>query len=197
MVKKLPYILLIAILVIGVYFVLFGQSSSNQSEQAPIKPSPTYVPSTIPQTSLWLEPNPVYINTAGLVSFDVYISTKENKAKSVQLEVSYDPKKLKFVSVKPVELLAKKHVFINKIDAVNGRISFGVENTPGSHQPPIEGTDEIGELVFSPRELDGSSTEVAILPESVVHADGVEKSVLVSTKNAKVILQKSTQKNDE
>lgn len=188
--EKLPYIILVGIFIVGLILIFFGKPSPQQpsaSDTAKMKPTPTYIPYNVPQTMLSIVSESETIDEHDSkrnsnIPLVLFLSSKENKISSVQLEVSYDPKALKFVSIEGVSLLAGKHVFLRKIDEVNGRISFGAENTPGKRQAPIQGTEELAELVFKPLKTTGT-TEVKMLPESVIKAEGITGSSLVKTKN--------------
>ena len=169
----------------GMFFRYLDAVDPEDLDQAAV---PTYLPSNIPQSSLWLETDPSeYTSTS--IPIDVYLGAEENRVTGVQLEISYDPTVLRFVSVDPVDLLIGKQELIKKVDEKSGRITYASGVLPG--QPVIQGTDEIVKLVFQPvgSASQTRETEVKILPESLVSAQGVKKSVLVKTTNIDVVLQ--------
>ena len=180
-------LLVFVIALVGLGAVIFLQTRSTREEVVQANPTPTYVPSNIPQTSLWFETNPDEY-TSDSIPVEIYISAEENKVTGVQLELSYDPKVLKFVSLKPVDLLGGRQELIKDIDEKTGRITYAVGAAPG--QPTIQGTDEIVKLVFKPVGRSGVAREttVRILPETLVTAVGVNESVLTKTTNIEVIV---------
>lgn len=196
--EKLPYIILGGIFVVGLILIFFGKPPEQRpttADTARMKPTPTYIPYTVPQSKLWLVSDSEAIDerkskvSKSDIPLVVMLSSKENRISSVQLELSYDPKALKFVSIEAISLLAGKHIAVNKVDEVNGRISFGAETTPGKHQAPIQGTEELVDIVFRPLQKTGA-TEVKVLPTSVIKADGITGSSLVDTKSITLELAK-------
>ena len=159
-------------------------------------PTSSFLSPTVPQTSLWIEPNPIKIDENGFVSMDVYINTKENKVTAVQLEIAYDPTMLQFVSLKPIDLLSGTVERINKIDKRTGRITYAAELGPTEHTAPIQGADSIVSLKFRPLKTIPQQTEIRVLPDSIITALDVDKSVLTETKNATVQLIRDNQHHD-
>ena len=101
--EKLPYIVLIGIFIVGAVLILFGQATiqrSNTANQPKHAPTPTYIPYNIPQTTLFVRPMADEKYADGTIPMELYISSKENKITDVFVEISYDPKVLKFVSIK-------------------------------------------------------------------------------------------------
>ena len=182
------FLLIFILTVIGLGIVMFVFRSVSSEESAQANPTPTYLPANVPQTSLWFETNPDEY-TSESIPVEVYISAEENKVTGVQLELSYDPKVLKFVSLTPVDLLGGRQELIKEIDEKTGRITYAAGSRPG--QSTIQGTDEIVKLVFKPvgRSSEVRETAIKILPETLVTALGVKESVLIKTTDIEVIVR--------
>jgi hypothetical protein len=176
---------------IGNYVALGKQHAMPTPSPASSAPPITYLPESTPQTSLRLDPKIAAINAEGNVQLDIYINTKENKVRNIQLEMRYDPAALKFVSINATELLGGKPGIIKKIDEKAGRITFSADIA--SQYPPIQASDEIATLVFHPLVVNAAETDVSILPESYVGAEGVNTSVLTKTEGTTVKLIKGNQ----
>jgi hypothetical protein len=190
--NKLPYIIPLGIFVIGAIFILFGQPNvvpSKITSQPRRAPTPTYIPFNIPQTTLFVRPMADEKYADGTIPMELYISSKENKITNVYVEISYDPKVLKFESIRTDELAGGKTVYQKDVDEVNGKIKYGIKNTPGANQPPIQGTDEIGDLLFKPLAKSGTTTQIAVLPSSKASAEGTTESVVINTKATKITLK--------
>jgi hypothetical protein len=80
-------------------------------------------------------------------STDVLISTGDNKTTAVQLEISYDPKILTNVDIKPGAFFTSPVVLLKKIDTVNGRISYALGINP--NQKAIAGSGTVATISFS------------------------------------------------
>jgi hypothetical protein len=193
--SKRIIIVLVAFLGLGLllFIIIVRQNNlkNNQGLLSRLSTSnnPTYPPSTLAQTTLWLEPKPITPDANGKVTISVYINANENQVTGVQLEIAYDPTLLQYESIKGSDLLGGKPVLIKKIDQGRGRITFGVGLGPDPQSAPIQGADEIATLVLRPVSKTVGSTEVKLLPESNITAIGVSGSALTDTKNTTVNLK--------
>lgn len=183
-------IILLICIIFLLAFAFTSQKSQVQPPKKAVKIYPTFMPHNIPQTSLWLEQEQLKGEKKDTREIELvaYLNARENKLTSVQLELSYDPKVLQFVSIEPEDLLGGKHIFLKKVDAVKGRVSFGVENTPGKNQPPIQGADEIAKILFI-KLTKAPQTQVTVLPESRVIAEDISESAVVDTRSLTVNLE--------
>ena len=189
MAKKIIIICLLALLVLA-FFLSFQSSKTVKLVPVPAgKQYPTFAPPTLPQTSIWLETRPPVIDAEGNVPLDMYINAKENRVNGIDLEVAYDPTVLKFVTIQWGELLGGKTALVKKIDEKNGRISYTVDVSHDKQNNFIQGADGIGVLTFRPISTSVKQTEVKVLPQTSVIAEGISGSALVGTKNTIVRLK--------
>jgi hypothetical protein len=129
-----------------------------------------------------MTPDPVTL-TGNTASVNVGLDSQDNEITAVQMEISYDPKVLSFVSVTPSSLFAQGVPLINTVDKKNGRISYAVGLSPQQVSTPHTGKIEVATLEFTKvGSASGStSTQIQFLPKSLVSARGVAQSVLKST----------------
>lgn len=183
-----------AVLLFGLFGLIYGSflavQESTAKPAAGIAPIPTYMPPERPQTSLWFKQDVEQINASGNVPVDVYINTKENRVRAVTLYISYDPKVLRVDSIKNVGLLSGKQVIEKKIDTVSGMISFTVRNTSGKDIPPIQGSDRIAEVVFTPIDRTTATSLIKIHPSTMIEAEGIKHSAAVKTQDIMLQLKK-------
>ncbi len=188
--QTLHILLVVIIIVVGAisYDMIRGPKENHVQSQLSATPTSQYLPQTVPQTTLWLQPNPATVTNDGSVDLDMYINAQENKVTAVQLEISYDPTALQYVSIKGTDLLAGRPELIKRIDEKNGRITFAAGVAPQDKNFSIQGADEIGKLVFRKLRTNETQTEVKLLPVSLVTARGVEQSVMTQAKGTIVNL---------
>lgn len=152
-----------------------SQPSSQTSPTAQNESNPTTAVEA--KTMLYMAPATVTGNTA---SVNVGLDSQDNEITAVQMEISYDPKVLSFVSVTPSSLFAQGVPLINTVDRKNGRISYAVGLSPQQVSTPHTGKIDVATLEFTKiGSASGStSTEIQFLPKSLVSARGVAQSVL-------------------
>jgi len=184
------FILFVAFLIVvgAILYDQFNAKNEQSHETQTATPTSQYLSPTIPQTSLWLEPNRAKVASDGMVDLDMYINTQENKVTAVQLEISYDPTVLKFVSIQTTDLLEGKQILMKNIDEVHGHITFAAGISPSGQDISIQGADEIGKLVFQKLKTDMTQTEVTFLPSTLVTARNIQRSVLIGSKGAVINL---------
>jgi hypothetical protein len=172
-------IIIVFLVGIGLFFI-FKQSPAGEKILQRSNPTPTalFLHPSIPQTSLWLSPDPVSIDEAGNIAIDVFIDTKENRIRALQLEIAYDPAVLQFVSLQEKDLLAGKNILINNADQKSGSIIFAAELVDDEQDAPIQGADVLATLIFRPLSKTGGRTQVRLLPQSHVSALDSDQSVL-------------------
>ena len=173
-------IILIIVLVAATGVLLAIALTPQQYKPVPqLRPvqKPNYV-----QTTLELSNNPTVItsSTSALLSYgiDVIMKTYINNVTAVQLELSYDPNVLTNVDIKSGSFLKNPVVLVKKIDALKGRISYALGIPPGGNATVGSGT--VAVITFMSKGLPGQTTTINILPNSLVTAQGVDKSVLKS-----------------
>lgn len=158
---------------------------AGQQQQAPASPQSTTMahqptPMVPAHTVLELGPNPLKIVPGGQGSVSVNINTSDNDVTAVQLELGYDPHILSNVKVTAGPIFTNPVVLIDKNNPVAGRYTYAFGITPSAQ--PVKGTGVAATITFtvSPNAL-GKSTQLGLLPTSLVTARGVAQSVLKST----------------
>lgn len=174
--------IILIIVLIAATGVLLAMALNPQQQYRPapqLRPiqKPNYV-----QTILELSNNPTVVASSASAlpsySIDVSMKTYNNNVTAVQLELSFDPNVLINVDIKPGSFLKNPIVLVKKIDILNGRISYALGIPPGGNTTVGSGT--VAVITFMSKELPGQTTTINILPQSLVTAQGVDKSVLKS-----------------
>jgi len=139
--------------------------------------SPT---STVPAHSvLSIDPNPVSITPGQKGSVTVNIDPSDNQVTAVQLEIGYDPNFITNVKVVPGILFTNPVVLIDKNTVKEGRYTYAFGIMPNHAAIAVKGHaatitfNVIGNKV-------GESSQLALLPSSLVTARGISESVLKS-----------------
>lgn len=180
------------VLVTVVLFVI--ALKSNQSTQEGPKPTEAMKPAptvSVAHSVLSLSPNPVTVAPGGVGKVSVNIDTSDNPVTAVQLEISFDPKSISNLQVETGPLFQNSVVLIGNNSATNktanqtGKFTFAFGRTPG--QAPITGTGVVATISFSA--LPGAkSSQLTLLPNTLVTARGVASSVLKSSTGTQVIV---------
>lgn len=186
------------ILVTVVLFIIALRSSQqpSQTNVAPsgtvMQPSPTV---SVAHSVLKLSPNPVQVASGGQGKVSVEIDTSDNPVTAVQLELSYDPKSITNVQVEPGPLFTNSVVLVgnnhptNKTANQTGRFTFAFGKTPS--QTPVKGTGTVATITFAV--LPGAkSSQLTLLPTTLVTARGVPNSVLKSSTGTQVVVGTGT-----
>lgn len=162
---------------IAVTLLLVGLAIYTQKPQLPVpsaKPSgaafPSYAHTTLTLTTPSKNPN------LGNYAADVNITTNEDKVTAVQLEMSYDPKALTNVDIKPGSFIQSPVVLLKKVDQINGRISLTLGIPLG--QKGISGTGTVATISFNEIATAKGSTVIDFLPKTAATAQGIAQSVL-------------------
>ena len=116
-------------------------------------------------------------STSGTLTSNVLIYTNGNRASAVQLELSYNPKDISNVDVKPGTFLKNPVELFKKIDTDNGRISYALG--AGIGEKGVSGSGVVAAISFTKLKTSGM-TSISFLPKSLVSAQGIAKSVLKS-----------------
>lgn len=161
-------ILLIAILVFSVSALLaLSLQTGQKSKEAAVQPSRA-------ETTLALTA-PRIASGSGILTSDVVINTRGNKVTAVQLELSYNPKKLGYFSAATGKFFPKGTELLNKIDTENGKITYALG--AGLGQKGIMGQGIVATLTFS-RLVSTGTAEIKFDPKSLVTEEGNAQSVL-------------------
>lgn len=179
-------ILIIVLSVVAGVAVFIAVALKNETQQdAPQSSLPQLTPTPdMAYTTLSLIPNPLTISTPS-ASVDVSISTKTNKVTAVQLEISYDPKMLANVNIAPGTFFENPIVLLKKVDEKKGRIYFALGISPT--QTAKQGTGNVATITFISNLTKGEQTQINVLPETLVTAEGIASSVLKSSQGTTVM----------
>jgi hypothetical protein len=117
--------------------------------------------------------------SANVYTSNITLTTERGKTTAVEIELSYDPKVLSNVDIKPGPFFSNPTILSKKIDAVNGKVSYilGI----GLGQYPVDGNGTIAILSFTPLLKSGIATLV-LLPKSEVTVAGTRPSILTNVK---------------
>lgn len=193
--KKL-YTGIIAVLLILAIIIYVHQNVQRQANIAniPVHQIPTREPSlppNVPQSELSFVPEPVYPDPQGVVQLEANLRSYENKVTKMAFELGYDPAVLDFVSVKPVDVLFRKQVLVDKVDNGKGVISFTSIIRPENGEQPMQGHEPVLMLTFKLHDpsLRTGTTEVKYLPGTQLTAIGVNGSPVIKSQNATIYLK--------
>lgn len=149
---------------------------------------PTISNKISPETVLNISDNPILVSTpsGSFYELDILMSTNQNSANSVQLELSYDPKVLKNIDITSGSFFQNPNVLLKSIDSSNGRISYAI--SLNGDQSGISGSGIIATLSFSLDRNAQASTQTAIslLPKTEVNAKDYPGSILKSYSGATI-----------
>jgi hypothetical protein len=161
---------------IAVTLVLLGLAVYTQKPSVPTPATEQPTSPSYAHTTLRLTPP---VNTPSLpntYSTDVSIDTGGDKVTAAQLELSYDPKVLTNVQIKPGTFIQNPVVLLKKVDEANGRISLAIGIPLGQAAPT--GTGTVATITFDEIPTATGSTILNFLPKTAVTAIGIAQSVL-------------------
>lgn len=168
-------------------FVALSAKQPTQPKQTTISNQPT--PTPVEQSTLTLSPNPATLTSGNSGTIDVIIDTAVNEVKGVELEMAYDPEALSAITITPAEFFPAPVILKKNIDRKTGRITFALGLRPS--QVPVTGIGKVATIRFTKATGATGTTEIEILPNSLVAAKGVYNSVLKSATGATIDLTSS------
>jgi len=164
--------------------ILFIIALKNQNTPVPASlPSPSPLiqsqisPSVPAHSILTLSPNPVIVAPGEQGSVDVNVDTSDNAVTAVQLEIAYDPNFITNVKITPGTMFENPVLLINKNIVKEGRYTYAYGIMP--NRPTIKGVGAVATITFTALNKSGLS-QLALLPTSLVTAQGISESVLKS-----------------
>lgn len=169
---------------------------AGQQQQAPSAPQTTPMaqqptPINPAHTVLALAPNPLTVAPGQQGKVDVTIDTSDNDVTAVQLELGYDPTLISNVKVTPGSLFQTPAVLINKDDPKAGRYTYAFGITPNSQT--VKGQGIVATVTFTTSAAaNGKSTQIGLLPTTLVTARGVANSVMKSAGGTVVTIGTAT-----
>jgi hypothetical protein len=156
---------LITIILLALAFHLGFPNTNNPGAQKQVKVLQTTLSVLAPVAS------------SSAYTANVAITTERKKVTAVQIELTYDPKVLTNVDIKPGSFFPNPTILSKKIDAVKGRISYvlGI----GLGQSSVNGNGTVAILSFTTVPKNGI-TIIAPLPISKLTVVGTVPSVLTA-----------------
>lgn len=185
--------IILIIVLIAITGVLLAVALT-QKKKAPTSPE---VPSQKPQvqvpyahTTLEISSNPVSVSTTSGISktfsADITINTETDKVTAVQLELSFDPKAISNVDVKPGTFFKNPAQLIKRVNAKDGTVSYALGINPGENG--ISGTGTVAVISYTEIGQAGTYTQINFLPKTLVTAEGTDKSVLKKSIGSLIML---------
>lgn len=179
---------LILVLILAIIIAInILKLDTNRTVPPAITPTPVHSIANQAKSVLSLLPNPISLDQSGIGTINAVLETNSNKDTAIQLELKYDPNAITEIAITPGDLFNNPVELIKNIDSKNGRITYALGISPT--QLPVEGKGTAAIITF--RKKPGTilaSTKFIILPESLVTATGIEKSVLKESINTKILL---------
>jgi hypothetical protein len=175
------------VLVTLVLFVI-ALRSNQQGAKGPAPTGTVTQVSPTPDVAhsvLSLSPNPVNVTAGGRGTVEVNLDTSDNAVTAVQLELSYDPKVLRNVTVTPGVLFQNSVVLINKNDPATGKYTYAFGKTPS--QTPVQGKGVVATISFTAN-ASATPSQLILLPNTLVTARGIASSVLKSSTGTQVVV---------
>lgn len=181
--------LVIVTVVLFVIALNASQKPAPQNQQA-TAPKPTAV--VIPAHSvLTTNPNPVIVGPGRQGQVAVNIDTSDNDVTAVQLEIGYDPNVLTNVKVTPGAMFTNPVQLLNRNNPAAGRYTYAVGIPPNGKV--LRGQGVVADITFTTKATAlGTSTQLGLLPTSLVSAQGVAQSVMKSATGAVITVNTVT-----
>ncbi len=169
--------LLVAGLVILTGVLLFVSLTSKNF--SPLRSTPKNVKVDFAHTSLAVSEN-VRQAPNGKYETDVIINTNGDNISGAQIELSFDPKALTNIDIKPGTFIDNPTVLIKTIDTKTGTVRYAVAIKPGDKM--IKGEGIVAVISFT--KIGTTSTYINFLPQSQVSTTDHNQSVLRETVSA-------------
>lgn len=177
--------LVLIIALIAITVGLLWMALKNSPVPPPAATQPTVMP-VLPQTSISFGELSTALSTtsARVYSLPINISTVNNKVTVAQVELSYDPKILTNVSINAGTFFANPFILINQVSEKDGRVSYSIGINP--QDAAKQGNGLLATLTFQTIKPTLQSTNIVLLPKSLVVAEGTDRSVLKATTSAQI-----------
>lgn len=186
--------LISGLVLVTVILFIIALKSNKSTPIAPSSQQPsmqTQVSPTVPAHSvLNLSPNPINVASGQKGSVNVNIDTSDNQVTAVQLEIAYDPIYITNVKVTPGSLFANPVVLLDKNSIKDGRLTYMYGIAPNGQT--IRGSGIAATISFTALNKIGS-TQLTLLPTTLVTARGISDSVLKQASGTLVNIVSSAQ----
>lgn len=190
--------IILIIVLVAITGVLLAIALTQKKAPSPsiTKPTPqAQVPYA--HTTLEISSNPIAVSTASgtskTFSADVTINTETDKVTAVQLELSFDPKAISNVEVKPGTFFTKPAELIKKVNSKDGTVSYALGINPGENG--VSGTGVVAIISYTEIGQTGTYTQINFLPKTLVSAEGNDKSVLKKSIGSLIMIGGSKNNN--
>ena len=117
--------------------------------------------------------------TSPVQTANVIADSGTNKVTGVQLELSYDPALITNVTVAPGTFIAEPVELLNKVDPVNGRITYVIGVPIGGSG--VQGRGTVATISYTEIGAKGTLSEIKFLPKTLVAIEGFSASALKSS----------------
>lgn len=181
--KRTLALIIILVVITGVLVAL-----AVTPEKKTVTPAIVPTPTSAAQTALAFSPNPLTTASAS-ATVDVVVDTQTNPVTAVQLELSYDPKVITSIDVKPGSFFTNPAELLKTIDTKEGKISYALGILPSDN--PQKGQGVAATISFRTNLTVGQQTQIAFLPKTLVTASGITSSVLKTYSTPLLILRQS------
>lgn len=177
--------LILIIALIAITVGLLWMALKNSPVPPPTTSEPTVMP-VLPQTSISFGELSAVLSTtsAKTYSLPIKISTGNNKVTVAQVELSYDPKILTNVRINAGTFFANPFIPINQVNEKDGRVSYAISVNP--QDTGKQGNGLLATLTFQTIKPTLQSTNIVLLPKSLIVAEGTDRSVLKATTSAQI-----------
>jgi hypothetical protein len=193
--SKKTLALIISLVVLTAVLLVIALTTKEQKTATDTPPAgQTATPTPAAQTVLTMTPEVIDLATsaAGTQTVNIEISTGENQVTAVQLELAFDPKVIKNLTIRPGTFFDSPSVLLplNNNDVATGRVSYALGIAPA--QDPKSGSGDVAIITFTVTPAAGvTETSLSLLSKSLVTARGVGASVLKSATGTTITLPAS------
>lgn len=164
-----------------------GHDTGSMQKDTTMQATPTPVAAS----TLTLSPNPIAVVSGKQGEIQVMLDSSYNKVTSVQLELSYDPLTISNIKATPGSLFPNSIILIDNNDSKTGHYTYAFGVSPS--QKAVNGKGTAATITFTARGGIGKQSQILILPESIVTAEGInDVSVLKSATGTTVVIGSAT-----
>ncbi len=178
------WLLVAGLVILTVVLLVVSLTSKNFS---PLRSTPKEVKVDFAHTSLLVSEDVRQAPDGGFET-DVIINTSEDEISGAQIELSFDPKALTNVDIKPGTFINSPAILIKTIDTKTGTVRYAIAIKPGDKM--VKGEGVIATISFN--KTNAEETFINFLPQSQVSTTGHNQSVLRETISAVINLETSS-----
>ncbi len=170
------WILVAGLVILTIILLAVSLTSKNFS---PLKSTPKNVKVDFAHTSLAISEDVRQLSD-GKYEADVIINTNGDEISGAQIELSFDPKALTNIDIKPGTFIENPTVLIKTVDTKTGTVRYAVAIRPGEKM--VKGTGAIAVINFT--KSGATPTYINFLPQSQVSTTAHSQSLLKETTSA-------------